>query len=71
MKAINIKWDVDYDGDEKLLPTEIKIPKGMEYLDDITDYLSDVTGFCHEGYELVDDNGEGIAIDDHGRVITK
>ena len=48
MKAINIVWDI---GDEIVLPTEIAIPNGMEE-DEISDYLSDVTGFCHKGYAL-------------------
>ena len=52
MKAINIKWDVDYDED---LPTEIEIPNNIDIEDDtISDYISDVTGFCHYGFELVD-----------------
>lgn len=55
MKAINIKWDVDYDADGEFLPTEIEIPDDMEDEDDIADYLSDLTGFCHDGFELVDD----------------
>lgn len=53
MKAINIKWDIDYDSNG-YLPTEIEIPDGMIDVDEITEYLSDVTGYCHEGYELVD-----------------
>ena len=53
MKAIDIKWDIDYD-DNGPLPTEIEIPEGMTDEDEISDYLSDVTGFCHEGYVLVD-----------------
>ena len=52
MKAINIQWDMD-DGD-MLLPKEIGIPDGMTDEDEISDYISDVTGFCHEGFELVD-----------------
>lgn len=55
MKAINIKWDVDYDADGECLPTEIDIPADLEDEDEIADYLSDLTGFCHEGFELVDD----------------
>mgnify|MGYP003400582592 CR=1 FL=1 len=59
MKAVDIKWDTD--GDKEVfdeLPTEIEIPN--ELTDDeidyegIEDYLSNVTGFCHEGYDLVD-----------------
>ena len=52
MKATNIKWDVDDDKDLEFLPTEIEIPDGMANDDDISDYISDVTGFCHKGYML-------------------
>lgn len=45
-------WDID--DDNTLLPTEIEIPKDMTDEDEITGYLSDVTGFCHKGYNLVD-----------------
>lgn len=54
MKAINIKWDTD--GDMKLLkqlPTEMEIPEGMTDEDEISDYLSDEIGFCHDGFELI------------------
>ncbi len=54
MKAYQIQWDTD--GDEILaagLPEEIKIPPEIESDDDaISDYLSDVTGFCHFGFKL-------------------
>ena len=62
MKATNIQWDTD--GDEKLLkelPTEIQIPDELAknadedgYDDEISDYISDVTGFCHYGFELAE-----------------
>lgn len=52
MKATNIIWDVDYDEDVDLLPTEIEIPEGMEDADEISDYLSDVIGYCHKAYVL-------------------
>ena len=54
MKAINILWDTD--GEEVNLPNEIEIPDWVDKEDDdeISDYLSDITGFCHFGYELVD-----------------
>lgn len=51
MKAFNIVWDVDDERDLQFLPTEIDIPEGMED-DEISDYISDVTGFCHKGYLL-------------------
>ena len=54
MKAINILWDTD--GEEVNLPDEIEIPDWVDKEDDdeISDYLSDTTGFCHLGFELVD-----------------
>ena len=61
LKAVNIKWDVtDDDIDEmddeaceilESLPTEMIIPEG------ISDWLSDETGYCHDGFRLVDQNG--------------
>lgn len=54
MKAINIDWDVDYEEDLDDLPTEIEIPNGMTDEEEISNYISDETGFCHYGFELVD-----------------
>lgn len=52
MIATNIIWDTD--GEEELdLPVEIIIPDGMDE-DEIDDYLSDFTGYCHKGYTLED-----------------
>lgn len=63
LKAINIKWDTD--GDKEVLnefPTEMIIPneleelykKDREYaLEEISDWLSDETGFCHGEFEVV------------------
>lgn len=63
LKAINIKWDTD--GDKEVfneLPTEMIVPeeleemykKDKEYaLEEISDWLSDQTGFCHGGFEIV------------------
>lgn len=70
MKAINIKWDTDgNEGVLKELPTEMKIPMYLysdlysdvnvdvyEVLETISDWLSDQTGFCHFGFELVEEN---------------
>lgn len=55
MKAVNIEWDVDCQEDLAALPTEIEIPDGMVDEDEISDYLSDVTGFCHKSYILSKD----------------
>lgn len=62
MKAINIKWDTD--GDKELfnsLPKEIEIPDYLadevedvdDYCEEIEDYVSNQTGFCHFGFDLV------------------
>ena len=59
MKAVNIKWDTD--GDMEVfdeLPTEIEIPDYLvtdedDLLDDVSDWLSNEIGFCHDGFELV------------------
>lgn len=53
MKAVNIEWDTD--GDQDLfdsLPREIEIPDGMTDEEEISDYLSDTTGYCHFYFEL-------------------
>lgn len=55
MKAINIKWDVDSQEDLDYLPTVIEIPDGMTDEEEISDYISDFTGFCHKGFELIDE----------------
>ena len=62
LKAINIKWDTDGDMEAfNELPTEMIIPdeleemykKDREYaLEEISDWLSDETGFCHAGFEI-------------------
>lgn len=52
MKAINIIWDIDYENELLELPIEIELPIGMEDEDEISDYLSDTTGFCHKGFGL-------------------
>ena len=54
MKATNIEWDVDYEEQLEDLPTEIEIPNGMTDEEEISDYITDETGFCHNGFELVD-----------------
>lgn len=54
MKAINIEWDTDYIKEKELLPTEIHIPDEITDDEEISDYLSEVTGYCHFGYVLTD-----------------
>lgn len=62
MKAVNIKWDTD--GDQEAfnsLPTEMIVPdeleemygKDREYaIEEISNWLSDETGFCHGGFRI-------------------
>ena len=52
MKVTNIDWDTD--GDKELksaLPQEMDVPDNMS-LDEISDYISDKVGFCHNGFIL-------------------
>lgn len=51
-KAVNILWDVDHAEELDFLPTEIDIPDELTDQEDISDYLSSVTGFCHNGFVL-------------------
>lgn len=52
MKATNIEWDYgEYTDEDILLPTEVEIPENITE-DEVSDYLSDLTGFCHYGYVL-------------------
>ena len=69
MRAVNIKWDVtdgaedmtkeDMDEILSTLPTEVEIPNYLitddedDLLDEVSDWLSDEYGFCHDGFELV------------------
>lgn len=72
LKAVDIKWDVtDDDIDESddeaceilaSLPTEMIIPECMTDLDEISDWLTDETGYCHNGFRLVDQDGNDADI---------
>lgn len=63
LKATNIMWDTDGDNEifEKL-PKEMFVPDELEIiyeedkeyaLEKISDWLSDETGFCHDGFAVV------------------
>lgn len=58
MQAINIIWDTD--GINENLPESISLPRSLFYSDieTISDYLSEQTGFCHKGFDLVRDKTE-------------
>lgn len=61
IRVFDIKWDTrddDYEDDLdtlQMLPDEIMIPFektiGMD-MDDIADYISNETGFCHDGFDI-------------------
>jgi len=53
-KAVNIQWDVDDPEDLELLPTEIDIPDEMTDIEEISDYITEQTGFCHKGFTMED-----------------
>lgn len=55
MKATNILWDVDRRSDLDYLPTEIELPEGMTNPDEISDYVSEFSGFCHRGFHIEED----------------
>ena len=47
-----IEWDIDENYDIQL-PEIIEIPEGMIDEDEISDYLSELTGYCHKGFYIV------------------
>lgn len=54
LKAVNIQWDIDEDDGIVLLSDEINIPKEITDVEDISDYITDTTGFCHKGFQIVE-----------------
>lgn len=64
LNAINIKWDTEGDAEVlNELPTVLIIPDDLEELykskedrefalEEISDWLSEETGFCHSGFEI-------------------
>ena len=54
LAAINIQWDVDNEEDLDSLPQRVILPEEMTDDDEISDYLSDLAGFCHRGFSLVE-----------------
>lgn len=58
MKAINIKWETD--GYDVELPNEVDIPERFVNKDGVdveavSDWLSDGSGWLHDGFEIVDE----------------
>lgn len=62
MRAVNIEWDVDEPEQLDDLPESVDIPDRITDTEEISDYLSDLTGFCHNGYVLEDYDPDNRAI---------
>ena len=60
-RLVEVCWDTS-DGDWSPLPGDldlpviVSVPDNIEE-DDISDYLSDKWGYCHFGWNFVEDNG--------------
>lgn len=48
MVAYKIRWDTD--GEDVDLPRRVEIPPHITDLEEVSDYLSNLTGFCHKGF---------------------
>ena len=60
-RLVEVEWDTS-DGDWNPLPGELDLPEivivpGDIDEDDISDYLSDRWGYCHFGWNFVEDSG--------------
>lgn len=58
MKVVNIKWVTD--GSDIVLPSEMEIPEefiGENGVDEdlVSDWISDETGWLHDGFEIMED----------------
>lgn len=49
--ATKIEWDTDNEVNTEL-PESIEIPQGITDEDEISEYISNQTGFCHNGFIL-------------------
>lgn len=59
MKVVNIKWVTD--GSDIVLPSEMEIPEefiGENGVDEdlVSDWISDETGWLHDGFEIVEED---------------
>lgn len=53
VKIFDIKWDVDEEKDLEFLPKEVYVQIDMDDDEDedyISDWISDMFGFCHDGF---------------------
>lgn len=59
MKVVNIKWVTD--GSDIVLPLEMEIPEefiGENGVDEdlVSDWISDETGWLHDGFEIAEED---------------
>ena len=59
MKVVNIKWVTD--GSDIVLPSEMEIPEefiGEDGVDEdlVSDWISDETGWLHDGFEIAEED---------------
>lgn len=52
MKVTNILQDVDNKEGLDSLPEEVNLPDTLSS-EEISDYLSDLTGYCHSGFKII------------------
>jgi len=60
IKITDIAWDIDY-GDDTKLPSEVEVNISEVYpnlAEDISDWLSNEYGYCHEGFAFDIEKGE-------------
>ena len=61
-RLVEVKWDTNddlgiwYDPSDLGLPEIVTVP-GDIFEDDINDYLSDRWGYCHFGWNFLEDSG--------------
>lgn len=61
MIAYDIMWDTD--GEDIELPEEIAIPPHMTDDEEISDYITNISGFCHKGFSLRQATSAGEVLD--------
>lgn len=49
--AVDIKWAIDDNEELDDLPDTVEIPDYI-FDDDIADWLSDIYGYCHDGFDI-------------------
>jgi hypothetical protein len=60
IKAVEIKWDTESERELEQLPVEMEIPEHLKDIDEISDYISEKTGFCHGGFRLIQKKSDEV-----------